>query len=169
MKRNVLVTLVIGLMLLAVAGTACAQEDAILYIGTRDTGFTEYALSLTDELTPEALIGGIETLTGWKMDLIEPVTTGKGGMSVGFGPESALFVGPNEPQKAGFEVLDGYQLAHTLLDSIQKTLQMNFTAEGGDPDMLDIYYYMEDDQPLTIESIGMSWPIDVPYQWTEEE
>lgn len=146
-------------------GKTGAFGSAILYIGTQETGFEEYTYPLHEELAPDVLITAIEELTGWKMDLLEPVTMGKGGMSVGFGPESALFVGPYEPQNVGFEVFDSYQLAQTMLDSIQKTLQMNFTTELGDPDTLDIYYFMENDQPLTLEGIGKSWPIDAPYQW----
>ncbi len=40
-----------------------------------------------------------------------------------------------------------------------------FTGEGGDPDALDIWYYMEGDQPLELPILGLSWPIDQPYQW----
>lgn len=47
-----------------------------------------------------------------------------------------------------------------------KTLQMGFTGEGGDPDALDIWYYMEGNQPLELPALGLSWPIDQPYQWT---
>ena len=39
MKRNGLWALAVALLLLAVAGTACAQTDAVLYIGTQDAGF----------------------------------------------------------------------------------------------------------------------------------
>lgn len=53
-----------------------------------------------------------------------------------------------------------------MLDSIQKTLQMGFTGEGGDPDALDIRYCMEDGQPLEIPALGISWAVDQPYQWT---
>ena len=56
-------------------------------------------------------------------------------------------------------------LAETLLDSIQKTLQEGFTLEGGDPDALDIWYYMEGEQPLELPALGLFWPIDQPYQW----
>lgn len=35
MKRNGLFALAVALLLLAVAGTACAQTDAVLYIGTQ--------------------------------------------------------------------------------------------------------------------------------------
>ena len=61
------------------------------------------------------------------------------------------------------------QLAETILDSIQKTLQEGFTGEGGDPDALDIWYYMEGDQPLELPVLGLSWSIDQPYQWAEAE
>ena len=57
-------------------------------------------------------------------------------------------------------------LAETLLDSIQKTLQMGFTGEGGDPDALDVWYYLEGEQPLELPGLGLSWPLDQPYQWT---
>ena len=57
------------------------------------------------------------------------------------------------------------QLAETILDSIQKTLQMGFTGEGGSPDALDIWYYMEGEQPLNLPELGLSWPLDQPYQW----
>lgn len=88
MKRNGLLALAVALLLLAVAGTACAQTDAVLYIGTQDAGFEQYEVTLPDELTADALC---------------------------------------------------------------------------------VYYYMQDDQPLTIESIGMSWPIDEPYQWPDAQ
>lgn len=57
-------------------------------------------------------------------------------------------------------------LAETLLDSIQKTLQEGFTLEGGDPDALDVWYFMEENKPLELPGLGLSWPIDQPYQWT---
>ncbi len=146
-------------------GTAYAQESLTLYIGTREVGFAEYPLSLEGELTPEALIAGIQELTGWNLTLAEPVTMGKGGMSVCFAADSALFVGPPEPQNPDFHMFGAAELAQTILDSVQKTLQMNYTTELGNPDTLDIYYFMEGEQPLTLENLEKSWPIDQPYQW----
>ena len=87
-------------------------------------------------------------------------------MSVCLADKSALFTGPPDPQREPFFVYDAEQLAEMALDSIQKTLQMGFTVEGGDPDALDIWYCMEDGQPLEIPTLGISWPIDQPYQWT---
>lgn len=111
------------------------------------------------------LIEGIADLTGWDLSLAEPVTTGKGGMSVCLSEHSALFAGPPNPQKEEFFVYSAEQLAETILDSIQKTLQTNFAGAGGDPEALDIYYYLEGEQPLELPDINRSWPIDQPYQW----
>lgn len=146
---------------------AAGEQSAVLYIGTAADGFTEYPMSYEGELTPELLIQGMEELTGWDLTLAEEVTTGKGGMSVCLSDECALFTGPPDPQKEEFHMFDVGQLARTILDSIQKTLQMGFTGAGGDPDALDIYYYMEGERPLEVPALGMSWPLDQPYQWPE--
>lgn len=142
------------------------ERTATLYIGTKAGGFAEYSMTYEGELTAETLIQGISDLTGWDLTLAEPVASGKGGMSVCLSSESALFTGPPDPQVEEFHMYDVGQLAETILDSIQKTLQEGFTLEGGDPDALDIWYYMEGEQSLELPSLGLSWPIDQPYQWT---
>lgn len=140
-------------------------QTATLYVGTKAAGFTEYTLDYEGELTPEILIQGIADLTGWDLTLAEEVTSGKGGMSVCLADTSSLFVGPPDPQKDEFHMFDGVQLAETILDSIQKTLQEGFTLKSGNPDALDIWYYMEGEQPLELPNIDRSWPVDQPYQW----
>lgn len=140
-------------------------QAATLYIGTKAAGFVEYPLVYEGALTADLLIQGIADLTGWDLTLSEPVISGKGGMSVCLSSESALFAGPPDPQKDEFHMYSGEQLAETVLDSIQKTLQMGFTGEGGDPGALDIWYYMEGEQPLNLPELGLSWPLDQPYQW----
>lgn len=150
--------------------SAQAPEDgqsAVLYVGTRRAGFQEYAMDYQGELTPELLIQGIADLTGWDLTLAEPVTDGKGGMSVCLAEGSSLFQGPPDPQKDEFHVFSAEQLAQTILDSIQKTLQQNFVAAPGDPDKLDIYFYMEGEQALELPELGLSWPLDQPYQWPQ--
>ena len=145
------------------------EQTATLYIGTKANGFTEYPMTYEGELTPEKLIQGIADLTGWNLTLAEPVISGKGGMSVCLSSESALFTGPPDPQKEEFHMYDVAQLAETILDSIQKTLQKGFVLEPGDPDTLDIWYCMEGEQPLELPNLGLSWPIDQPYQWAGAE
>ncbi len=141
------------------------SQTTTLYIGTRNIGFLEYPLTYEGDLTPELLIQGIADLTGWDLTLAETVTTGKGGMSVCLSGESSLFVGPPDPQKEDFHVFSADQLAEMILDSIQKTLQMDFTGQGDNPDAIDIYYYMEGEQPLELPNLGLSWSLDEPYQW----
>lgn len=141
-------------------------HTATLYIGTKAAGFVEYPLDYEGELAPELLIQGIAELTGWDLTLAQPVISGKGGMSVCLSGGSSLFVGPPDPQKDEFHMYDAEQLAETILDSIQKTLQMGFTGEGGDPDALDIWYYMEGEEPLELPVLGLSWALDQPYQWS---
>ena len=85
-------------------------------------------------------------------------------MSVCLSGESSLFVGPPDPQKEDFHVFSADQLAEMILDSIQKTLQMDFTGQGDNPDAIDIYYYMEGEQPLELPNLGLSWSLDEPYQ-----
>ncbi len=141
------------------------ERAAMLYIGTKAGGFAEYPMTYEGELTPELLIQGIADLTGWDLTLAEPVISGKGGMSVCLSSGSALFTGPPEPQKEEFHMYGVDQLSETILDSIQKTLQEGFTLEPGDPDALDIWYYMEGNEPLKLPALGLSWPIEQPYQW----
>lgn len=140
-------------------------QKATLYIGTQSAGFQEYPFSYEEVLTPELLIQGIADLTGWNLTLAEPVTTGKGGMSVCLSEESALFTGPPDPQNEDFHMYDQEQLSETILDSIQKTLQMGFTGEGGNPDAIDIYYYREGELPLELPELGLSWSLEEPYKW----
>ena len=142
------------------------EQAATLYIGTKAGGFAEYPMTYEGDLTAEKLIQGIADLTGWDLTLAEEVTSGKGGMSVCLSSESALFNGPPDPQKNEFHMYDVGQLAETILDSIQKTLQEGLTGEGGNPDTLDIWYFMEGEQSLELPALGLSWPVDQPYQWT---
>lgn len=142
-----------------------ADRPAVLYIGTKAGGFREYLLEHEGELAPEALIQGIGDLTGWDLTLAQPVTDGKGGMSVCLADSSALFQGPPEPQKDEFHMYSAEQLAETILDSIQKTLQNYYVIAPGDPDNLDIWYYREGEKPLELPELGLSWPLEEPYQW----
>ena len=67
---------------------------------------------------------------------------------------------PRSRKKRNFICNSAKQLTETLLDSIQKTLQEGFTLEGGDPDALDIWYYLKGEQPLALPELGLSWALD---------
>lgn len=141
-----------------------------VYVGTKSGGFMAYPSMLPEkDVTPEALIARIADLTGWDLTLAEDVTTGKGGMSVCLASTSSLFTGPPEKQKDEFHIYGADQMAETVLDSIQKTLQEGFTGAGGNPDNIDIYFYMEGEKPLSLPNVGLSWPLDQPYQWSAAE
>ena len=137
--------------------------EATLYIGT-EGNFRDYTVEI-DSLSPENLVKAMSELTLWNLDLAADITTGKGGMSVCLSNDSALFMGPPDPQKEEFHMFDAESLCHTILDSIKKTLQENFVYEGGDPDSIDIYFYMEGEKPLILENLGMSWSLEEPYSW----
>lgn len=158
----------------SVSGADETNDMATLYIGYSEyageataysESFNTYEVELNGEMTPEKLIAGIAELTGWDLTLADDVTSGKGGMTVCFSGECSLFVGPPEPQVEAFFVFDAESLCKQILDSIKKTLQMNYTTSDGDPDTLDIYYCMADDQPLTLDALGITWALDEPYQW----
>ncbi len=139
------------------------SQTATLYIGSSGSGFTEYPVSCTGTLTPDWLIGQISDLTGWNLDLAEPVSTGKGGMTVDFANTSALVVGPPDPQKEEFFVYDNVQLTQTILDSIQRTLQYNFIdPELGGPSNLDVFFCLEGGD-ISLEG-GAFVPHTQPYQ-----
>lgn len=152
-EANDMATLYIGYSEYSSASTAYSEE------------FSTYEVELDGEMTPEKLIAGIAELTGWDLTLADAVTSGKGGMTVCFSTECALFVGPPEPQVEAFYVFDSESLCKQILDSIKKTLQMNYTTSDGDPDTLDIYYCIEGDQPLTLDPPGITWALNEPYQW----
>ena len=89
------------------------------------------------------------------------MTTGKGGMTVSFAPESAIFTGPPEEQKNEFHMYSSDQLCYTIFDSIQKTLRENFSPEN--PEALDIYYCTDGSTEIELDNLGVVVPIDEPY------
>ncbi len=55
--------------------------------------------------------------------MADVTTSGKGGMTISFSKESALFTGPPQQQKEEFHMYDAEQLDRTILDSIQNTAE----------------------------------------------
>ena len=136
-------------------------QTAILYVGY-DGQFQEYPVTTSETITPDWLIAQIALLTGWNLELAEPVTTGKGGMSVTFMERSSIVTGPPEPQKEEFFVYDSVQLLQMILDSIQHTLQNFFVdPELGDPQSLDLYFSLNGED-ITLPD-GVTVPFDQPY------
>ncbi len=138
-----------------------AEYTATLYIG-RDGQFQEYPVTSSEEITPEWLIAQIASLTGWNLDLAEPVTSGRGGASVTFAESSSIVTGPPEPQKEEFFVHDSVELLQTILDSVQHTLQYYFVDPTlGDPQSLDLYFSLNNEDIVLPD--GVVVPFDQPY------
>ncbi len=138
-----------------------AEYTATLYIG-RDGQFQGYPVTSSEEITPEWLIAQIASLTGWNLDLAEPVTSGRGGASVTFAESSSIVTGPPEPQKEEFFVHDSVELLQTILDSVQHTLQYYFVDPTlGDPQSLDLYFSLNNEDIVLPD--GVVVPFDQPY------
>ena len=137
------------------------EEDQVyVYIGTDKTGFTAYPVDVSSSVAGEELIEAIANLTGWDLSLAYEVTSGKGGVSVTFSRESTLVAGPPAEQKEEFFVYDWYQLAETILDSIQETLRQNYISAPGNPKDLDVWFSVEDEN-IVIEDKTIY--VDEPY------
>ena len=141
-----------------------------LYIGTGDQ-FQQYQETYQGPLNdlgmvpPEGVVAEMAELTGWNLDLAGDITTGKGGITVTFGENCALFSGPPEVQKEEFRVYDSYQLDETILDSVKKTLQNWAVVPGkGDPDSVDIYYCGPDGKDLVLINSGWTISSTQPYE-----
>ena len=140
------------------------EEQTFVYIGTKSAGFEKYPVDVKSNIDGNELIAAMAELTGWNLTLADDVCSGKGGVSVTFSSECALVTGPPTEQKEKFFVYDSYQLAQTVLDSIQETIRQNFVQAPGNPDDLDIWFSMEDG-PIEIEDLTVSL-----YQpWDEQD
>lgn len=147
-----------------------AARTVTLYIGTGDQ-FQQYqetyqgALNDQGMVPPEGVVAEMAELTGWNLDLAGDITTGKGGITVTFGENCALFSGPPQVQKDEFHVYDSYQLDQTILDSVKKTLQNWAVVPGlGDPDSVDIYYCGPDGKDLVLINSGWTISSTQPYE-----
>ena len=135
-------------------------ENSFVYIGYEAQGYDNYPVYIDGEITPEKLINEIAKITGWNLDLADEVTSGKGGMTVNFSSESSIAVGPPENQKDEFRAYDVYSFTKMVLDSIKTTLQQNYVMPPGNPDNLDVYFALENNNIIMDD---VSIPIEEPW------
>lgn len=141
------------------------RSCAVLYIGVGNQ-FAEYPVEYTGELDengqipPEEVLAAMASLTGWNLDLAEPIFSGKGGITVSFADTSALFAGPPEEQREEFHVYDALQLDQTILDSLKKTLQ----CWAVDPDQVEVWFCGADGGDLALPGTGVTIPAAQPYE-----
>lgn len=152
------------------AGQTSQAQMVTLYIGM-DDHFQQYqeeyegTLNEQGMVPAEGVVAEMAQLTGWNLDLAGEITTGKGGITVTFGENCALFSGPPQEQKDEFHVYDSYQLDETILDSVKKTLQNWAVVPGqGDPDSVDVYYCGPDGKDLVLINSGWTISSTQPYE-----
>ena len=144
------------------------STEYTLYVG-QEGGFvffsTHSALDPAEEsaFLVEHLLTEMSSLTGWNLDVAE-IYVGKGGVTIVWAETCALFVGPPEPQNPGFYVYDTQQLAFSVLDSVQRTVQCAFSPQN--PEALDVWFAGPDGGPLVLEDLGVTLPEEEPYSHT---
>lgn len=144
------------------------SAEYTLYVGQAGEFVPFFTNSTLDPAQESALLiehflTEMSDLTGWNLDASE-IFVGKGGVTICWAETSALFVGPPEPQKPGFHVYDAAQLAFSVLDSVQRTVQCAFSP--ADPDSLDVWFCGPDGGALVLEDLGVTLPAETPYSHT---
>ena len=160
-----------GAMVARIARTALrltftpAARSYALYVGQSGEFASFPAESSLDPAQDSAalvkdLLSQMSQLTGWNLDTAD-IYVGKGGVTICWAQDSALFAGPPEPQKEQFYLYDSIQLAFTVLDSVQYTVQCAFSPNN--PEALDVWFCGPDGGPLVLDELGISLPIEEPY------
>lgn len=147
------------------------STEYTLYVGQEGNFvpfFTHSTLDPVEESSflVEHLLTEMSDLTGWNLDA-SAIYVGKGGVTISWAETSALFAGPPDPQKPGFHVYDSTQLAFSVLDSVQRTVQCAFSPEN--PQALDVWFCGPDGGPLVLENLGVTLPLEDPYSHTQLE
>ena len=142
---------------------AAEDANATLYIGS-ECYFRELPVFIEGDVTAEAIIAKMAELTNWNLDLASPIVTGKGGATVLFAKTSSLYTGIPENQVQGFVVYDRVQLIDAILGSVKATLQHYYVTEEGDPASVSIWYASAEDEPLSFPDLGLTIPMDKPYE-----
>ena len=116
----------------------------------RKLGDILYILDLCD---PRILIEAIGDILGYRL-IANDITDGKGGMTIDFNSNSAPF-NTNDSYIGNEQYTTNDDLAFTIFDSIEKTLQEYFGQN------LDVWFSL-DSGSITINDVTI--PITEPYQ-----
>lgn len=135
-----------------------ALKKATIYVGTINN-FKTYQVDISNELSVEdqaqALINEIGFKLGYQI-MIKDVSSGKGGMTINFDPDSAPFDLKNTYRGNGTEEYktNGInETANTIFDSIKETLQKYFGSTMP-------VYLIKNDGDIVIESANPQIKID---------
>lgn len=142
------------------------KETVTLYIGYQGNKYKEINVKMDREDIysndfDEELLDAIEDETNWDLDLAKPIEEIDGGKVISFSNESTFAVGAPKNQKDEYHAMDQMSLGQLILDSIQKTFDMNLT-DGNPQRSLNLYFNLMD-KPIKLDNLTI--PMDKP--WNE--
>lgn len=122
--------------------------------------------SLTwDVSNPDAdtLIAILAEVTGWNLNLAEPVSVTPGSFIISFAEDSSIYTGAVDSSKPDFAITDRQKLVTTILDSIVANM---YTAYK---ESLTIYFTSADGSDISVPDAGITISASEPYATMEEE
>ena len=132
------------------------EYNTIIYIGTEDN-FEEFNLDIdksgSSTYQASQILEAIGDILGYRL-IANDITDGKGGMTIDFNSNSAPF-NTNDSYIGNEQYTTNDDLAFTIFDSIEKTLQEYFGQN------LDVWFSL-DSGSITINDVTI--PITEPYQ-----
>lgn len=132
------------------------EYNTTIYIGTEDN-FEEFTVNIDESgsATYQAsqILEAIGDILGYRL-IANDITDGKGGMTIDFNSNSAPF-NTNDSYIGNEQYTTNDDLAFTIFDSIEKTLQEYFGQN------LDVWFSL-DSGSITINDVTI--PITEPYQ-----
>ena len=132
------------------------EYNTTIYIGTEDN-FEEFTVNIhkSGSATYQAsqILEAIGDILGYRL-IANDITDGKGGMTIDFNSNSAPF-NTNDSYIGNEQYTTNDDLAFTIFDSIEKTLQEYFGQN------LDVWFSL-DSGSITINDVTI--PITEPYQ-----
>ena len=134
------------------------EYNTTIYIGT-ENNFKEFKVNIDKNasVTSQAsqILNSIGDILGYRL-IANDIANGKGGMTVDFNSSSAPFnTNDSYIGNEQYTTTDNQDLAFTIFDSIEKTLQEYFGQN------LDVWFSL-DSGSITIDNITI--PITEPYQ-----
>lgn len=134
------------------------EYNTTLYVGTEDK-FEEFKVNIdkSASVTAQAsqILNSIGDILGYKL-IANDIANGKGGMTIDFNSSSAPFnTNDSYIGNEQYTTTDTKDLAFTIFDSLEKTLQEYFGQN------LDVWFSL-DSGSITIDNITI--PITEPYQ-----
>ena len=157
------------------ATTEAPKPVLTLSIGTKDDlknydyiyeTATPGSTALTwDASNPDAdtLIAILAEVTGWNLNLAEPVSVTPGSFIICFAEDSSIYTGAVDSSKADFAITDRQKLVNTILDSIVANMNTAYK------ETLTIYFASADGSDITIPDAGITISASEPYATVEEE